>query len=69
MKYTDLIGKEIFCHGLRVGKIKDLTIDGKEWKIIHLEVELRKEAAQEVLGVKSSFKNLLAISPAQRQKP
>ncbi|MEM3378897.1 MAG: PRC-barrel domain-containing protein [Candidatus Bathyarchaeia archaeon] len=64
MKYTDLIGKEIFCHGLRVGKIKDLTIDGKEWKITHLEVELRKEAAQEVLGVKSSFKNLLAISAA-----
>ncbi|MGB9914812.1 MAG: PRC-barrel domain-containing protein [Candidatus Bathyarchaeales archaeon] len=62
MKYTDLIGKEIFCDSLRVGKIKDIIIDGEEWKITHLEVELRKEAAQEVLGVKSSFKNLLAIS-------
>lgn len=63
MKCTDFFGKEkIFCDGLRVGKIKDVLIDGEEWKIIPLEVELRKEAAQEVLGVKFSFKNLLAIS-------
>jgi len=62
MKYTDLIGKEIVCDGMRVGKIKDIIIDGEEWKVTHFEVELRKEAAQEVLGVKSSFKNLLAVS-------
>ncbi len=62
MKYTELVGKEVFCEGLRVGKITDILIDGEEWKVTHFEIELRKEAAYELLGVKSSFKNILAIS-------
>lgn len=62
MKYTELVGKEVFCEGLRVGKITDILIDGEAWKVTHFEIELRKEAALELLGVKSSFKNLLAIS-------
>ena len=62
MKFTELIGKEVFCEGLRIGKITDILIDGEEWKVTHFEIELRKEAAYELLGVKSSFKNVLAIS-------
>ena len=62
MKYTELVGKEVYCEGLRVGRISDIVIDGEEWKVTHFEVELRREAAYELLGVKSSFKNLLAIS-------
>ncbi len=62
MKYTELVGKEVNCEGLRVGKITDILIDGEEWKVTHFEIELRREAAYELLGVKSSFKNLLAIS-------
>ena len=62
MKYTELVGKEVYCEGLRVGKITDILIDGEEWKVTRFEIELRKEAAFELLGVKSSFKNLLVIS-------
>ena len=62
MKYSELIGKELSCEGLNVGKISDVTIDGEEWKVTPLEIELRKEAAKELLGAKTSFKNLLAIS-------
>jgi sporulation protein YlmC with PRC-barrel domain len=62
LKYTELVGKEVYCEGLRVGRITDIVIDGEEWKVTHFEVELRREAAYELLGVKSSFKNLLAIS-------
>ena len=62
MKYTELVGKEVYCEGLRVGRISDIVIDGEEWKVTHFEVELRREAAYELLGVKSSFKNILAIS-------
>lgn len=62
MKYRELVGKEVFCEGLKVGKITDILIDGEEWKVTHFEIELKKEAAFELLGVKSSFKNLLAIS-------
>ena len=64
MKYSELIGKEVYCEGLNVGKISDVIIDGEEWKVTHLEIELRKEAAKELLGAKTSFKNLLAISAA-----
>lgn len=62
MKFNELIGKEVYCEGLRIGKITNVIIDGEEWKVTHFEIELRKEAAYELVGVKSTFKNLLAIS-------
>ena len=62
MKFSELIGKEVNCESLRVGKITDVLVDGEEWKITHFEIELRKEAAYELVGVKSTFKNVLAIS-------
>ena len=62
MKFSELIGKEVYCEGLRIGKITNILVDGEEWKITHFEIELRKEAAYELLGVKSTFKNVLAIS-------
>jgi sporulation protein YlmC with PRC-barrel domain len=62
VKFTELIGKEVYCEGLRIGKITNVLIDGEEWKVTHFEIELRKEAAYELVGVKSTFKNLLAIS-------
>jgi len=62
VKFSELIGKEVYCEGLRVGKITDVLVDGEEWKITHFEIELRKEAAYELVGVKSAFKNVLAIS-------
>ena len=62
MKYSELINQVVYCEGLRVGKVTDIIIDGEEWKVTHLEVELRKEAAKELLGARTSFKNLLAIS-------
>jgi sporulation protein YlmC with PRC-barrel domain len=62
MKYSELINQEVYCEGLQLGKITDVIIDGEEWKVTHLEMKLRKEAAKELLGAKTSFKNLLAIS-------
>jgi len=62
VKFSELIGKEVYCEGLRVGKITDVLVDGEEWKITHFEIELKREAAFELLGVKSTFKNVLAVS-------
>ena len=45
-----------------MGKITDVLVDGEEWKVTHFEIELKREAAYELLGVKSTFKNVLAIS-------
>jgi sporulation protein YlmC with PRC-barrel domain len=64
MKYNELIEREIFVENFKVGKVKDVHLDGEEWKVTHLEVELTKEAAKEFLGANSSFRNLLAISAA-----
>jgi sporulation protein YlmC with PRC-barrel domain len=62
VKISELVDKEVYVENLRVGKVKDVHIDGEEWKITHLEIELTKDAAKELLGVKSSFRNVLAIS-------
>ncbi len=62
MKYNELLGKELYCEGMRVGKITNIIVDGEEWKLTHFEIELTKEAAFEFLGVKSKLKNNLAIS-------
>jgi sporulation protein YlmC with PRC-barrel domain len=62
MKFRELIGKDLYCEGSKIGRIIDVIVDGEEWKITHFEVELRKEAAFEILGVKSTVKNVLAIS-------
>jgi sporulation protein YlmC with PRC-barrel domain len=62
VKVSELIDKEVFAEGLRVGRIKDVHVDGEEWKVTHFEIELTKDAAKELLGVRTSFRNVLAIS-------
>jgi len=62
MKFSELIGKEVYCENMKIGKIINIIVDGEEWKITHFEIELKKEAAFEILGVKSTVKNVLAIS-------
>ncbi len=62
MRISDLLEREVFVEGLKIGKVKDVELEGDEWKVTHLEIELAKEAAKELLGAKASFRNVLAIS-------
>ncbi len=62
MKVSELVEKEVWIENLKLGTVKDVVVDGEEWKITHLAVKLTKEAAHEVLGAKKSFLNVLAIS-------
>jgi len=62
MKVSELLDREVYVESLNVGKVKDVHCDGEDWKITHLEIELTKEAAKELLGAKASFRNVLAIS-------
>jgi sporulation protein YlmC with PRC-barrel domain len=62
LKIDEIVEKEVYVESFKVGKVKDVIIDGEDWKVTHLEVELTKEAAKELLGAKSSFRNVLAIS-------
>ena len=66
MKSQELIDKDVFVEGMRLGKIKGFMIDPEEWKISHLEIELTKEASEQILGatpaMTKSVHNTLAIS-------
>ncbi len=62
MKASELIDKEVYVEAFKVGKVKDVHLDAEKWNVTHLEVELTKEAAKELLGAKTAFRNTLAIS-------
>ncbi len=61
LKFDEIIDKEVYARDYFVGKVKDLLFDD-DWKITHLEVELSKEAAKELLGARTAFRNTLSVS-------
>jgi len=71
MKSQELIDKDVFVEGMRLGKIKGLTIDPEEWKVTHLEIELTKEATEKILGatpaMTKSVRNNLAIQRSLKE--
>ncbi len=71
MKFNQLVDKIVTgANGFVVGKVKEIVIDPEEWKITHLEVELTKEASQQILGATPALFNLprntLAISALKK---
>jgi sporulation protein YlmC with PRC-barrel domain len=65
-KFFELLDKDVFVDGDKIAKIKDVVIDTVEWKITHLEIELNKKAASEIVGVKKEVRNTLAISALEK---
>ena len=71
MKFNQLVDQIVTgANGFVVGKVKEIVIDPEEWKITHLEIELTKEASQQILGATPAMFNLprntLAISALQQ---
>lgn len=62
VKLLDTIGRMVFAGDFVVGKVKNVILDPKEWKVTHLEVELNNKATKELFGAKRAFVNNLAIS-------
>ena len=66
MKSKMFMDKDVFALEEKIGKVKEIEIDPEEWKITHLKIELKKDIAESVLGVKpsafSQVRNMLAIS-------
>lgn len=66
MKISELLDKNVYCEKLNVGIVKDAVVSMEDLKVTHLELELTKEASQEILGVTPALfklpKNTLAIS-------
>ena len=62
----DIQEKKVICEDLTVGKVKGVLIDSEQWKATHLEVQLTRDAAELVLGIrKGGIKNLLAVSAVE----
>ena len=66
MKIKDFVDKDVFASDEKIGEVKDIEIDPELWKITHLEIQLTKEAANELLGAKISIRNMLAISALKK---
>ncbi len=71
MKFNELVNQTVTgANGFVIGKVKDVVMDTEEWKITHLEIELTKEATEQILGVKPALfdlpRNTLAISALQK---
>ena len=63
MKSREFLDKDVFAEDEKIGEVKEIEIDPEEWKVTHLEVELEKDVAESVLGVKKGgVRNMLAIS-------
>jgi len=66
MKLSQLMKENVIAEEEKIGEIKDAYIDSEKWEITHLEIQLTKKAAQEILGAKTSIRNSLAISALKK---
>jgi sporulation protein YlmC with PRC-barrel domain len=67
VKTYQLMNRPVWTEDFEVGTVKEISIDPKEWKVTHLEIQLRKEASRDILGAKKSFRNLLAVSAIKKE--
>ena len=61
-----MMNQDVIAEGKKIGEVKDIFIDEREWGVTHLEIQLTKEAANEILGAKTSIRNMLAISALKK---
>jgi sporulation protein YlmC with PRC-barrel domain len=66
LKFSELANKSVFIENQKIGEVKDLVLDPDTWKVSHLEIELTRNAAIELLGVTPGFgqsaRSTLAVS-------
>ena len=66
MKFSEMIDQDVIAEDEKIGEIKDVIIDAQEWEVTHLEIQLTKKAANEILGAKTSIRNMLAVSALKK---
>jgi len=66
MKSKEFMDKNVFALDEKIGEVKEIEIDPEDWKVTHLEVQLTKEAANDILGAKMSMRNMLAVSALEK---
>jgi sporulation protein YlmC with PRC-barrel domain len=67
MRTREFINRSVFALDEKIGTVKGVEVDPEEWKITHLEIELRKEIAESVLGAnKGGVRNMLAVASLEK---
>jgi len=67
MRTSEFINRSVFALDEKIGTVKGIEVDPEEWKITHLEVELKKDVAESVLGAKKGgVRNMLAVSSLEK---
>ena len=67
MRTSEFINRSVFALAEKIGTVKGIEVDPDEWRITHLEIELKKEIAESVLGAKKGgVRNMLAVSSLEK---
>jgi sporulation protein YlmC with PRC-barrel domain len=66
LKFSELIDEDVFAEGQKIGEVKDVYVDSEKWEITHLEIQLTKESAFQILGARTPIRNSLAISALRK---
>ncbi len=67
MRTKEFINRSVFALDEKIGTVKGIEVDPEEWRITHLEIELKKEIAESVLGAKKGgVRNMLAVSSLEK---
>ena len=67
MNSKDFLDKDVFALDEKIGTVKSIEVDPEEWRITHLEIELKKDIAESVLGAKKGgVRNMLAVSALEK---
>ena len=65
MRTKEFMNRSVFALDQNIGTVKGIEVDPEEWRITHLEIELKKDIAESVLGAKKggvrNMINILAI--------
>ena len=67
MRTKEFINRSVFALDEKIGTVKGIEVDPEEWRITHLEIELKKDVAESVLGAKKGgVRNMLAVSSLEK---
>jgi len=58
----EILDKDVWAVDEKIGRVKEIEIDLDDWKVINIEIELEKDVAESVLGVKKGgVRNMLNV--------
>ena len=67
MRTKEFMNRSVFALDQNIGTVKGIEVDPEEWRITHLEIELKKDIAESVLGAKKGgVRNMLAVSSLEK---